>query len=51
MGIWKKRNCMIFKGLKREWFEVVDSIIGKIASWLMVFKEFKNTSINELLRD
>lgn len=41
-GIWKEQNSRIFEDKKRLVMMIIDSILCKVGSWLMVNCEFKD---------
>lgn len=49
-GIWKERKRRIFEDLERECWEVIDSILCEVGSWLLV-KDFEDFSLNDFLKD
>lgn len=50
-GIWKETNSRIFEDKGRDCYEVVDSILREVGSWLMIMKEFKKLSLSLFYRD
>lgn len=51
MGFWKEKNKRIFEDKKRAVREVIDSSLCELCLWLMVKEDFKDCSLNALMRD
>lgn len=50
-GLWKERNCCIYKCKRKGLGVVIDYILRKVVGWSMPLKEFKELSSSYLLRD
>lgn len=50
-GVWKERNRRIFEEMKREVWEIWDSILSEVGLWMVALKEINEVSMYEWMRD